>query len=233
MRFKLIITTLLFAVAMTSGMVSLGKDKNCNLRIGGTVTRNAQGSPAPERRVEVHLYDKSGDLIATVRTDSDGYYAFENVCPGTYTVRPGPAWVANVEGPRLPALYTPSSRRVTVPSKPKDVLSPNHVNFVRNEPPPPDQPDPERGKEEEIRIDESTRAGQDAELAARIRDFLEKNLKPCVGPIRCNLLIKVRERIVELSGILYPNDKPALERIRNIQGVRSVNLDRIRFEKAR
>lgn len=205
---------------------SLGRAKDCRLRIAGRVTRSSNRGPVPERRVQVHLLTETGKLLCTARTDNDGYYAFDEVCPGTYTVRPGPLWLANVEGPRLPPLYTPSSSSVTLPAPISSIISPRNIDFVRNEPPPPGEPREDR-EEDEIRIDESTRAGRDMELALRVKQFLEKTL-PCKGPRRCDLAIKVSSGEVELSGIVGLQDRPLLEKVREkVQGVRLLNLDKI------
>ncbi|MCL2118172.1 MAG: carboxypeptidase regulatory-like domain-containing protein [Planctomycetaceae bacterium] len=37
--------------------------------------------------VTIHLYDVNGNLIATTKTDQNGYYIFENLKPGVYEVR--------------------------------------------------------------------------------------------------------------------------------------------------
>jgi hypothetical protein len=221
---------LLAAMTLVEPDNSFARAKDCKHRIGGRVTRSSNSGPVPERRVEVHLFNGQGEFINTVRTDNDGYYVFADLCPGTYKVRPGPRWLENMEGPILTPMYTPSSRNVTVPTKINSVISPTHIDFRRNEPPPPGEP-PEEREEKGIKIDESTREGRDMELAVRVEHFLEATL-PCKGPRRCNLTIKVRNGQVELSGIIDPEDRPLVEKVREkVQGVRSLNLGKLRSSR--
>jgi len=72
--------------------------------------------------VKVELLDKNGEVIATTTTDSSGYYHFDNIFPGVYTIRhdtstiPGSGWTP------------PASNTITVTieldenGKPKDDL---------------------------------------------------------------------------------------------------------------
>jgi carboxypeptidase family protein len=118
---------------------SFGAERDCNLRIAGSVTRSSDRGPIPQPRVQVHLVNNRGDKRLTVSTDRDGFYVFQNLCPGTYTVYPGPVLVEDTEDPPLPSLYTPAFARVTVPGPPitKGFRPQARFNFVRNEPPPP------------------------------------------------------------------------------------------------
>jgi hypothetical protein len=83
--------------------------------------------------------NQKGERSLTVRTDRDGAYVFENVCPGLYTVYPGPLLVEDTEDPPIPSLYTPAFARVRVPARMNDAINPAHIDFVRNEPPPRNQ----------------------------------------------------------------------------------------------
>lgn len=202
--------------------------KECRLRIGGRITRSSNRGPIPEPRVQVHLLNEHGERLRTVRTDRDGNYVFDDVCPGTYTVYPGPVLVESENSP-LPSLYTPSSTRVRVPPRMNDVISPAHIDFVRNEPPGRKPDDYEQKEDETIKIDESALAGPDLELAKRVKEFLGKDF-PCPDASECRLNIQVKGGHVKLSGIVSKKAASQLENIQTtLQGVNGVNLDAVVF----
>jgi osmotically-inducible protein OsmY len=98
-----------------------------------------------------------------------------------------------------------------------------HVDFRKVEPPPGRQPEAEKG-EETIRVDEATRAGRDLEIANQVKSFLEGRV-PCKAPRTCSLTIKVTNGRVELAGIIHPDYRSELGRIKaNVRGVASVSL---------
>ncbi len=53
-----------------------GVGRDCRLRIGGRVTRSSDRGPLPQPRTPVHMLNKNGERLFTVRTDRDGYYVF-------------------------------------------------------------------------------------------------------------------------------------------------------------
>jgi protocatechuate 3,4-dioxygenase beta subunit len=61
--------------------------------ISGTVRVAPLGTgeptDAPKAGVPITLYDKNGNLIASTTSASDGTYSFNNLGPGTYTVKEG------------------------------------------------------------------------------------------------------------------------------------------------
>lgn len=61
--------------------------------IDGTVYR-ANGSPISGMKLQ--LINESGEVVMTSETAYDGYYTFEFVPPGTYTVRADPSYKINV-----------------------------------------------------------------------------------------------------------------------------------------
>ncbi len=62
--------------------------------IDGTVYRDSNGTPISGMTLQ--LVKPDGEVYMTVETAFDGYYAFEFVLPGTYTVRADPAYQVNV-----------------------------------------------------------------------------------------------------------------------------------------
>jgi hypothetical protein len=222
-----------FIVALLLPTDSFGAGRDCRLRIGGRVTRSSDRGPIPQPRVPVNLANERGERLRTVRTDRDGNYVFEDVCPGVYTVYPGPLLIEDTEDPPIPSLYMPASMRVRVPPRINNAINPAHINFVRNEPPGRKPDDYEQKESETIRIDELTRAGRDMEMAGRIREFLAGKLRHCPDPRWCNLTIKVSDGHVALSGKLGVQQKPQLERIReSIRGVKSLKFDQVKFQAA-
>jgi len=126
-----------FIIALLVTSDAFGAGRACRLRIAGRVTRSSDRGPIPQIRALVHLLriNQKGGRLLFVHTDRDGNYAFENVCPGVYTVYPGPLLVENTENSPIPSLYTPAFVRVRVPTRINDVINPAHIDFVRNEPP--------------------------------------------------------------------------------------------------
>ena len=214
----------LLAFIFTLSNLALGERVRCELGIAGTITRRTDlfGQGPTYRAVigeEVFLLNSRGEEIARVRTNRNGRYAFRNLCPGTYTVRPG------LEGPNLPTLYEPSSLTITIPTTSKSTVSSNHLNFVQKSPPPHRQPADER-TEMSIQVDESVKGARDLQLANRVKTYLTSHLL-CPGRL-CRVNILVRNGHVSLSGLVGFGDKAVLERIRSVvTGVRSVNTDRI------
>lgn len=217
----LIVPSLLFlAVMLAAPKSSFGQPKGCTHRISGRVTLDGS---TPDRRVDVHLLIEQG-RERTVRTDNDGYYAFAKVCPGSYRVRPGPAFLENA---MQPSRYTPSSREVTVPPVAGNSAMAS-VDFMRTDAPGQGGP---RGAgnfiENQIKVDESTRAGRDLKLAREIEQFLENTL-PCKEHL-CDLTIKVRNGRVAIAGVMQPNDKPLLNKVGEaIGGVRRLDISGVR-----
>ena len=234
-RSQLVITMVgaFFLAALLVYTDAFGAGRDCRLNIGGRVTRRSDSGPLPQPRAPVHLVNERGERLRTVRADRDGAYVFENVCPGVYTVYPGPLLVDDTEHPPIPSLYTPASARIRVPVRIIDTISPTRINFIRNEPPHSQPDDYEQKNNETIKIDESTREGVDMEMAVRIRELLVRTGGQCPDPRWCNLIIKVRDGHVELSGKLSPQQKPQLEKIReSIRGVKSLNHNRVNFRSA-
>lgn len=62
--------------------------------IDGTVWRDPGGSPV--QGMKLQLVNEKGDVSMETETAYDGYYAFEFVLPGTYTVRADPSYQVNV-----------------------------------------------------------------------------------------------------------------------------------------
>ncbi|MCB0000573.1 MAG: hypothetical protein KDE56_32635, partial [Anaerolineales bacterium] len=60
-------------------------DAVLNNRLSG-VARLVLPIPTPQEDVEVALYDASSTLLAVTRTDLLGYYQFENLPLGSYTL---------------------------------------------------------------------------------------------------------------------------------------------------
>lgn len=222
-----------FIAALLASTAAFGAGGDCRSSIGGRVTRSSDRGPLPQPRVPVHLANERGERLRTVRTDRDGAYVFENVCQGVYTVYPGPLLVENTENPPIPSLYTPAFARVRVPARINDAINPAHIDFVRNEPPPRQPDDYEQKNDETIKIDESTRAGMDMEMAVRIREFLARAGGHCPDPRWCSLTIRVTDGHVRLSGKLSAQQKPQLEKIRErIRGVKSLDYNRVNFRSA-
>jgi hypothetical protein len=221
----LILTLLLFIAAMmlATPQNCFARPKDCAHRISGRVTKDGS---VPERRIDVHLLSEQRKE-RTERTDNDGYYAFEKVCSGSYRVRPGPAFLENA---RQPSRYTPSSREVRVPRGDNDFGLAN-VDFMRTNPPGQGGPrDAGNFIEDRIKIDESVRSGQDMKLAREIEQFLEKTL-PCKEHL-CDLTIKVSNGRVALTGIIAPEDKPLLNKVReSISGVRRLDLGKVKSKE--
>jgi hypothetical protein len=179
--------------------------------------------------VDIHLLIEQG-RERTVRTDNEGYYSFAKVCPGTYRVRPGPAFMENA---MQPSRYTPSSQEVTIPTGNKiqtgnDPVSVKHIDFMRASPPGQGGPSGVGNFiADKIRIDESVRSGQDLKLAREIEQFLEKTL-PCKEH-GCDLTIRVRNGRVAIAGVMQPNDKPLLNKVGEaIGGVRRLDISGVR-----
>ena len=57
--------------------------------IDGTMSVGASGEPM--RGVTLELLNEEGDVIQTTKTAADGYYTFERIPPGDYTIRPEPS----------------------------------------------------------------------------------------------------------------------------------------------
>lgn len=62
--------------------------------IDGTVWGDPSGKPVPGMILQ--LVREDGEIYMTTETAFDGYYAFEFVLPGTYTVRADPSYQVNV-----------------------------------------------------------------------------------------------------------------------------------------
>lgn len=221
---------LLVAVVCAAPQSNFAQPTDCTHRISGRVTLDGS---TPDARVDVHLLGPHGS-DRTTRTNNDGQYAFAKVCPGTYRVRPGPAFLENsMQSSR----YTPSSKEVTIPSgtaiqagnaKP---VSLKDIDFMRVSPPGQGgSRDPGNFIDDRIRVDESTRSGRDLKLAREIEHFLENTLA-CADHL-CDLTIKVRNGRVDIAGVMEPNDKPFLEKVReNVVGVRSLNTSQVRSKE--
>ena len=74
--------------------------------VDGTVYRDDDGKPVQGMRLE--LVDAEGDVAMTTETAYDGFYIFEYVLPGTYTVRADPTYKVNVP----PATVTVASEEL-------------------------------------------------------------------------------------------------------------------------
>lgn len=210
---------LFFAVIVTASNSSFALPKGCTHRISGRVTLDGS---TPDRRVDVHLLIEQG-RERTVRTDNDGYYAFAKVCPGSYRVRPGAAFLENA---MQPSRYTPSSREVTVGN-----FAIANVDFMRTDAPGQGGP---RGAgnfiADKIKVDESTRAGRDLKLAREVEQFLENTL-PCKEHV-CDLTIKVRNGRVSIAGVMQPNDKPLLNKVGEAIGsIRRLDISGVRSKE--
>ena len=48
--------------------------------------RKSNGKASQVKYADISLYDKNGNMIATTNTDLDGFYVFENVVSGEYTI---------------------------------------------------------------------------------------------------------------------------------------------------
>lgn len=223
-----IVLSSLFFVAMIAAPSS-SFAQGCTNRISGRVTLDGS---TPERRVDVHLLLEQG-RDRTVRTDNDGYYSFAKVCPGSYRVRPGPAFLENA---MQPSRYTPSSQEVTIPSGNKiqtgnGPVSVKHIDFMRASPPGQGGPSGVGNFiADKIRIDESVRSGQDLKLAREIEQFFENTL-PCKEHL-CDLTISVRNSRVALAGVMQPNDKPLLKKVGEaIGGIRRLDISGVKFKE--
>lgn len=204
----------------------------CKLRLGGQVTRSSERGPLPQARVPVNLLNEKGEKT-TVRTDHNGDYVFAGLCPGRYTVYPGPVLVESENSP-VPSLYTPAFKKIRIPAPENQLSNTAHIDFLRKEPPPRKSDDYEQKSNETINIDEMTRAGQDLNIAGRVKEFLLKNIRNPNDPRYCQLTIRVNNGHVELAGRLKSDQKMALEKIRDHVGqVKSVNLDMVRIDPAR
>lgn len=212
-----------FAVMLAAPKSSFAQPKGCTHRISGRVTLDGS---TPDRRVDVHLLIEQ-DRERTMRTDNDGYYSFAKVCPGSYRVRPGAAFLENaVQSSR----YTPSSREVKVPQRAVNSAIAN-VDFMRTDAP---GQGGSRGAgnfiADAIKVDESTRAGRDLNLAREVEQFLENTL-PCKEHV-CDLTIKVRNGRVAIAGVMQPNDKPLLNKVGEaIGGIRRLDITGVRSKE--
>jgi hypothetical protein len=198
----------------------------CTARISGRVSLDGSG------RIDVHLLDTSRGDRATP-TDNNGRYAFTKVCPGSYRVRPGPAWWENA---MLPSPYTPSSQEVTIPSG--NVIQAGNdgpvnikgIDFRRTAPPGQGEPQDLRDfVKEKIQIDESVRAGRDLRFAQEIEQFLEITL-PCNKRL-CDLTIKVRNGRAAIAGVMQPNDRPLLDKLGEAIGGNRVDVSGVRSKE--
>jgi hypothetical protein len=220
---QLLALLLFLAVIVTASNSSSAQTKGCTHRISGRVTLDGS---TPDRRVDVHLLIEQG-RERTVRTDNDGYYSFAKVCPGSYRVRPGAAFLENA---MQPSRYTPSSREVRVPQGAGNFAIAN-VDFMRTDAPGQGGP---RGAgnfiEDQIKVDESTRAGRDLKLAQEVEQFLENTL-PCKEHV-CDLTVKVRNGRVTIAGVMQPNDKPLLNKVGEaIGGVRRLDISGVKSKE--
>lgn len=211
------------ATVLAAPMSSFAQFRDCNHRISGRVTLDGS---TPDRRVDVHLLSEQRKE-RTTRTDNDGQYAFAKVCPGSYRVRPGPAFLENA---MQPSRYTPSSREVTMPQG-GDNFAIANVDFMRNNPPGQGGPGGAGNFiEDQIKIDESVRSAQDLKLAREIERFLEKTL-PCKEHL-CDLTIKARNGRVTIAGVMQPNDKPLLNKVGEaIGGIRRLDITGVRSKE--
>lgn len=201
----------------------------CTAQISGRVT--IDGS-APDARVDVHLLGSRGSDRA-IPTNNDGRYIFGKVCPGSYRVRPGPAWWENAQ---LPSPYTPSSQEVTIPAANKiqrgnEPVHVKGIDFVRTNPPGQGGgADPGNFIKDKIKIDESVRSARDLKLAREIEQFLESTL-PCKEHL-CDLTIKVRNGRVAIAGALDPNERSSLNRLgESIGGIRRLDISGVRSKE--
>ncbi len=62
--------------------------------IDGTITSTSDGRPV--QGITIQLVNKEGAVVTTTESAYDGYYTFEYVPPGTYTVRVDPSYQVNV-----------------------------------------------------------------------------------------------------------------------------------------
>jgi osmotically-inducible protein OsmY len=175
-------------------------------------------------RLDMHLLSDD-DPEQEVRTNNDGYYSFRRVCPGRHTVRPGPAWWENA---RLPSPYRPSSREVFVRVVEGSPAVITGINFEQTNPPGQGGPSGAGNFiKDQIKVDESVRAGRDMKLAREIEQFLEQTL-PCKEH-QCDLTIKVQNGRVTIAGVMQPNDKPLLNKVGEaIGGVRRLDISGVR-----
>lgn len=216
-RLLIVPSLLFFAVMLAAPKSSFAQIKGCTHRISGRVTLDGS---TPDRRVDIHLLIEQG-RERTVRTDNDGYYAFAKVCPGSYRVRPGPAFLENA---MQPSRYTPSSREVIVGN-----FKIANVDFMRSdEPGQGGSRGPGNFIKDQIRVDESTRAGRDLNLAREIEQFFENTL-PCN---ECDLTIRVRNGRVTIAGVMQPNDKPLLNKVGEaIGGIRRLDISGVKSKE--
>ncbi|KAI2496385.1 oxidoreductase [Fragilaria crotonensis] len=82
----------LISVSLAGGEDSTGNDfvDEPARRIDGSVledTNNDNAGEEPIANVTVLLYDSNGTLVASTTTDSEGNFTFENLPPGTYTIK--------------------------------------------------------------------------------------------------------------------------------------------------
>ena len=66
-------------LASISGFVHVDMNGNCTL--------DANSTDEPLANVTLELLDADGQVIGTTQTNSDGFYEFDNLLPGTYSVR--------------------------------------------------------------------------------------------------------------------------------------------------
>lgn len=223
----------IFELSRSATMMATPED--CSHQISGRVTR---GGSAPDAGVEMHLLGgaRRGDRMVntdntgTVPTDDTGRYAFANLCPGTYRIRPGPAWWENA---MLPSPYTPSSQEVTIPAG--NVIQRGHdgpvyikgIDFQRTAPPGVGEPQDLRDfVKEKIKIDESVRAGRDLRFAQEIEQFLESTL-PCKERL-CDLTIKVRNGRAAIAGAMDPNERPLLDKLAQAIGANRLDISGVK-----
>ena len=78
----------------------------------GNVNMESGGTSYPKRAIVVELLDTSGKLLATQKTDRDGFYQFEAIFPGPYLVR-----LSQAQLDKLGLVATPAVHSVTIPEE--------------------------------------------------------------------------------------------------------------------
>ena len=76
--------------------------------IDGTVFSNSDGRHREVANVEIELVAEDGEVVARSKSQFDGFYLFERVRPGRYTVRAAPEVAARrglVIEPRVVELF--------------------------------------------------------------------------------------------------------------------------------